>query len=137
MGKEQGLRILSLDSGKITPLTTDADNFPAWSPRGDRILFTSFRSGDFEMYTIRPDGTDLKQLTRDRGNDAHGRWSPDGARIMFTSTATGWKDETRLPANDIQSNGELVVMDADGSHARQLTDDQWEQVVTAWLAPAR
>jgi Tol biopolymer transport system component len=100
------------------------------------ILFTSLRSGDFEMYTIRPDGTHLKQLTRDRGNDAHGRWSPDGRRIVFTATNSGWKDETRLPSNDIQSNGELVVMDADGSHRRQLTDDLYEQAVTAWLPAA-
>ncbi|MET0290861.1 MAG: hypothetical protein ABW136_00760 [Steroidobacteraceae bacterium] len=97
------------------------------------ILFTSLRTGDFELYTIRPDGKGLKQLTRDKDNDAHGRWSPDGERIVFTATDSGWKDETRLPSNDIQSNGELVVMDADGRNRRQLTDDQWEQAVTAWL----
>jgi len=133
LGSEQGLRLLSLATGEITVLTRDTDNFPAWSPRGDLILFTSMRSGDFEMYTIRPDGSGLRQLTRDHGNNAHGRWSPDGKRIVFTSTASGWKDETRLPSNGIQSNGELDVMRADGSHRRQLTDDQWEQAVTAWL----
>lgn len=136
LGKERGLRLLSLETGRITPLTTEADNFPAWSPRGDLILFTSQRSGDFEMYTIRPDGSGLKQLTEDHGNNAHGRWSPDGEWIVFTSTRSGWRDETRLPSNDIQSNGELVLMRADGSGARQITDDQWEQAATAWLPPA-
>lgn len=136
LGREQGLRLLSLESGAITVLTTAPDNFPAWSPRGDRIVFTSMRSGDFEIYTIRPDGSGLRQLTRDHGNNAHGRWSPDGRRIIFTTTATGWRDEARLPSNEIQSNGELAIMDADGSNRRQLTDDQWEQAVTAWLPAA-
>ncbi|MEJ0099469.1 MAG: hypothetical protein WDO12_06900 [Pseudomonadota bacterium] len=136
LGKEPGLRILSLDTGQITAITHEADNFPAWSPRGDRILFTSMRSGDFEMYSIKPDGSGLRQLTHDHGNDAHGAWSPDGRLIIFTATDSGWKDETRLPSNDIQSNGELVVMRADGTHRRQLTDDLWEQAVTAWLPAA-
>jgi Tol biopolymer transport system component len=136
LGTETGLRILSLENGAVTKLTGEVDNFPAWSPRGDRILFTSLRTGDFEMFTVRPDGTGLKQLTHDHGNDAHGAWSPDGKRIIFTATDSGWKDETHLRSNDIQSNGELVVMDADGRHRRQLTDDQWEQAVTAWLAGA-
>lgn len=136
LGREQGLRLLSLDTGRITVLTRAEDDFPAWSPRGDMILFTSLRSGDFEMYTIRPDGTGLHQLTQDHGNDAHGAWSPDGRLIVFTSTASGWKDEAGLPSNNIQSNGELVVMRPDGTHRRQLTDDQWEQAVTAWLPAA-
>ncbi|RYG80005.1 hypothetical protein EON77_08425, partial [bacterium] len=132
-----GLRVFDLASGVVTKLTDKVDNFPAWSPRGDRILFTSLRTGDFEMYTVRPDGRGLKQLTHDRGNDAHGQWSPDGRQIVFTSTRAGWKDETRLPSNDIQSNGELDLMDADGSHRHPLTDDQWEQAVTAWLPAGR
>lgn len=135
LGQEQGLRLLSLATGRTTVLTSEADNFPEWSPAGDRILFTSQRSGDFEMYTIRPDGSGLRQLTHDNGNNAHGRWSPDGKLIVFTSTSTGWKDEARLPSNGIQSNGELFVMQADGAHRRQLTDDQWEQAATGWLPP--
>ena len=35
------------------------DNFPAWSPKGDRIAFTTDRDGDYEIYSIRPDGSDL------------------------------------------------------------------------------
>ena len=59
-GSEQGLRILNLEDGKIITLTTEYDNFPAWSPKGDLIDFTSFRDGDFEIYTIRPDGSGVR-----------------------------------------------------------------------------
>jgi Tol biopolymer transport system component len=55
---EQGLRILTLDGGKITQLTSEYDTFPVWSPRGDRIAFCSSRDGDFDIYTIRPDGSE-------------------------------------------------------------------------------
>ena len=48
-GSEQGLRILNLEDGKVVTLTTEYDNFPAWSPKGDLIEFTSFRDGDFEI----------------------------------------------------------------------------------------
>jgi Tol biopolymer transport system component len=45
-GSEQGLRILNLKDGKVVTLTSECDNFPAWSPKGDLIEFTSFRDGD-------------------------------------------------------------------------------------------
>jgi Tol biopolymer transport system component len=98
LASERGLRILSLADGKIVNLTNGWDNFPAWSPRGDRIAFTGFGSGDFEIYTIRPDGTGLRQLTHTHGNDSHPVWSPDGSRIAFVSSRMGWKDEALLMA---------------------------------------
>jgi WD40-like Beta Propeller Repeat len=54
------------------------DNFPKWQPHGDRILFTSDRDGRFELYTMRPDGSDVKRLTNAEGSSAHSSWSPDG-----------------------------------------------------------
>ena len=135
MGHDQGLRILSLADGRITGLTTGPDNFPVWSPRGDRILFTSFRTGDFEIYTVHPDGSDIRQLTKDHGNDAHAIWSPDGHSILFTTSRTGWKDEMWLGGGG-QANGEIAVMRQDGAQVRQLSDDQREEAADAWLGPA-
>jgi TolB protein len=129
----RGLRMVSLEDGKITTLTTEWDNFPQWSPRGDRIVFTSFRTGDFEIWSMRPDGSGLRQLTHDRGNDAHAIWSPDGTRILFTSSRMGWRDDT---GGVSQSYGKLFVMRADGSALEQLTDNGWEQGPIAWLPPA-
>ena len=134
---EQGLRILSLEDGKVTTLTTEYDTFPAWSPKGDRIAFTSFRDADYEMYTIRPDGSEVRKLTNSRGNDGHAIWSPDGRWIVFSSSRKGWKDEALLYDAGPQPYGELFAMHEDGADVRQLTDNQWEDATAAWLPAKR
>jgi Tol biopolymer transport system component len=132
---DQGLRIVSVADGKTVKLTEGWDNFPIWSPRGDLIAFTGFETGDYEIYTIRPDGTGLRQLTHTGGNDGHPVWSTDGRWIAFASSRKGWKDEALLPWHGPQNYGEIFVMRADGSDVRQLTDDQFEQAALGW-APA-
>jgi Tol biopolymer transport system component len=127
----EGLRIMTIDSGAMTTLTTGYDNFPIWSPRGDRIVFSRVDDGDYEIYTIAPDGTGVKRLTTAVGNDAHQGWSPDGEHIVFASSRMGFKDEG--PYTDApQPYGELFVMRADGSGLEQLTDNQWEEGTPAW-----
>lgn len=132
--KERQLVILSLDDGRLTTLTSGPhyDNFPQWSPKGDRIAFTSNRDGNFEIYTIKPDGSDLRRLTDARGNDGHCIWSPDGEWIVFSSSRMGFKDEAPLSENIPQPYGELFVMRANGAGLRQLTDNQWEDATPAW-----
>ena len=132
---EYGLRIINLDDGSTTQLTSGFDNFPGWSPKGDLIEFTRFSEGDFDIYTIRPDGTGLRRLTTSPGNDAHAIWSPDGKHILFSSARFGVKDEAPLYDDIPQPYAELFVMNADGSGQRPLTDNQWEDGTPAW-APA-
>lgn len=128
----QGLRVLSLADGKTIELTNGWDSGATWSPRGDRIAFSGFETGNFEIYTIRPDGTELQQLTHSGGNDAHPQWSPDGQWIAFDSSRMGWKDEALLPWRWAQAYGEVFVMRADGTQVKQLTDNQWEEGVIGW-----
>ncbi len=127
----QGLRIMDLESNKVTTLTTEYDNFPVWSPRGDLIAFVRQYQGDYEIFTIRPNGKDVRRLTFSPGNDAHGAWSPDGEWIVFSSARMGFKDEA-LYTDDAQPYGELFVMRYDGTHVKQLTDNQWEDGGPAW-----
>jgi TolB protein len=126
-------------TGALKALTAGVahDSFPSWSPKGDRIAFTSDRDGDYEIYTIRPDGTDLRRLTNSPGNDAHNSWSPDGEWIVFTSVRGGFKDEMALTPFNPQPNGDLWVMRPDGSDVRMLTDDQFEDGTPSWLPMSR
>ena len=135
----QGLRIMNFmnfeDRSAVT-LTSDYDNFPLWSPRGDAIIFTRKHQGDFEIFSIRPDGKDLRRLTNSPGNDGHCAWSPDGEWIVFSSSRMGFKDEA--PYTDApQPYGELFVMRYDGTQVQQLTDNQWEDATAAWQPPPR
>ena len=126
-----GLRVLNLKDGSTITLTTYYDNFPFWSPRGDLIMFSRQEHGNFDIYTIKPDGTDLKRITTSRGNDAHMGWSPDGEWIVFASSRTGFKDESLYTAAP-QPYGEIFVMRYNGQDAHQLTDNQWEEGAPAW-----
>ncbi len=133
--KAEGLRIVSLGDGAVHTLTTGYDNFPAWSPAGDLIVFSRLADGDFDIFSIRPDGTDLRRLTTTPGGDSHPAWSPDGEHILFSSSRHGFKDEA--PMHDIpQPYGELFIMRADGSEQRALTDNRWEEGTPAWVPAA-
>jgi len=126
-----GLRIMNLSTGASTTLTKGYDNFPLWSPRGDLIMFSRIEQGDYEVFTIRPDGTDVRRLTSSPGNDAHMGWSADGEQIVFASSRMGFKDEV-MYTDAPQPYGELFVMRYDGTDVRQLTDNQWEDGTPAW-----
>jgi len=127
----EGLKVMNLETHAVSMLTKGYDNFPLWSPRGDLIMFSRMAEGDYDIYTIKPDGTGLKRVTTSHGNDAHQGWSPDGEQIVFASSRIGFKDEgvyTDAP----QPYGELFVMKNDGTNVRQLTDNQWEDGTPAW-----
>jgi len=123
---EDGLRVMNLADQSIVKLTNDWDNFPIWSPLGDSIAFVRRTGNDFQVFTIRPDGTGIKQLTNIHGNEAHLAWSPDGKRLLFTSSRMGFKDEA-IYTGAPQPYGEIFVMNSDGTGVEQLTDDQWEE----------
>jgi Tol biopolymer transport system component len=131
-----GLRIMNMETKVSTVLTKGYDNFPLWSPRGDLIMFTRQDEGDYEIYSIKPDGTGVRRLTFARGNDTHQAWSPDGERIAFASSRLGYKDEALL-TDGPQPYGEIFVMRSDGTGLEQLTDNQWEDGTPAFQPPAR
>ena len=128
----EGLRIMNIETHAVTTLTEGYDNFPLWSPRGDLIMFSRQADSDYEIYTIKPDGTGLKRLTFSKGNDAHQAWSPDGEHIVFASTRMGFKDEA-IYTDAPQPYGELFVMKYDGTDVQQITDNQWEDGTPAWV----
>ena len=127
----EGLRIMNLETKAVTTLTTGYDNFPLWSPRGDLIMFSRPIENNYEIFTIKPDGTGVKRLTFAAGNDAHMAWSPDGERIVFATTRMGFKDEGTY-SDAPQPYGELFAMRYDGTGLEQLTDNQWEEGTPAW-----
>ena len=122
------LFVVPADGGPRVALTGPDyySNFPQWSPDGASIMFTSNLGGDFDLYTVRPDGTDIRQLTHAVGNDAHSAWCAGGDWVVFSSSRMGFKDEMALYDSVPQPYGEIFAMRADGTDVRQLTDNKWE-----------
>lgn len=107
------------------------DAEPTVSPRGDRIVFTSTRSGDLELWTCDLDGGDLRQITDELGYDGGAFFSHDGSKLVFRTTsfpAGEEGDAERERYRDLLSRWkirphsmEIMVVDADGSNRRQIT----------------
>ncbi len=81
---------------------------PSASPGGARVLFSSPRSGDGDIYTMRFDGTDWKRLTYSQAYEGEPVFSPNESKIAFVSTKDG--------------NQEIYLMGADGSNQVRLTN---------------
>ena len=110
-----------------SPGVQDVD--PEWSPDGDRIAFASERDGDAEIYTLKPDGSRLRQLTANAAWDVEPSWSPDGRRLAFTSD----RDATA----ETPFQAEIYTMRADGDDQTRLTFDDLTDFVPAWSPDGR
>lgn len=131
---EEGLRIMNLDTKVVRVLTTTRDNLPDWQPGGNLIVFTrKTDDGNFDIFSIKPDGSGLQRLTTFRASDAHAVWSGDGKHILWSSARYGFKDEASLYDNSFQPYGSIWMMNPDGSGKKQLTDSHWEDSMPAFV----
>ncbi len=99
------------------------------SQKGDKIVFTSTRNGDLDLYSMNLDGTGVRQLTNDVGYDGGAFFSLDGKSIVYR----GWHYPDSASASEYKallanhlvrpSRMELFVMNADGSGKRQITNN--------------
>jgi Tol biopolymer transport system component len=92
-GGFRDIRILELGSGKVTSVTNDRslDHNPTWSPKGDKLYFSSDRTGIYNIYEHTFEDGSLKQVT----NVKTGAFSPaisvDGTQLVYTGYgAKGW-----------------------------------------------
>jgi dipeptidyl aminopeptidase/acylaminoacyl peptidase len=82
----------------------------AWSPNGERLLFSSNQDGNFEIFVADADGGNPINLTSNPARDVYGVWSPDGETIAFTSNRDG--------------ADAIYLMKPDGSAIRRLTNPE-------------
>jgi len=99
------------------------DRQPNWSPVGNRILFQrrSPGSDDWNIYTIAPDGSDLRQVTTAPFSDTDASWSPDGVCIVYSS------DHGGLPTPNI-----FVIAASGGQPIRVTTSNSNEDGAPSW-----
>ena len=108
------------DASSPTRITTSAgaDNAPAWSPDGQKLVFRSFRDVNSEIYVVNADGSGLVRLTNNDANDREPAWSSTG-KIAFVSDRDN-------------ANGEIYVMNTDGSNIVRLTHNDSVETTPAW-----
>ena len=109
---------------------TDEPGYDAEATIGPdgRIVFTSVRDGDMEIYSMNGDGSDVRRLTHRQGPDGGPFFSPDGSKIIFRGReipdGEEYDDYKRLLDEGLwrPTAVEVFVMDADGSNLAPVTD---------------
>jgi len=89
-----------------------SDTYPAWSPDGKQIIFSSRRNEDttYQIYIMDSDGTNQRKLfIHDKWSDIYPIWSPDGTQIAFQASTTN-------------NTGGIFIVHSDGTNLRQLTN---------------
>lgn len=116
-------RITSTDNHKICIIEPDGKSelvlthdsldcfFPQFSPDGSRILFFTFHPGSSEIYLMKCDGGNLRNLSQCVGEDNLAQFSPDGSQIVFVSQRDG--------------NREIYIMNSDGAGQTRLTNNNY------------
>jgi len=104
LGTSFSLYVMNADGSGLDSLRNDAAGGLRWSPDGTVILYTTTSGA---LATVRPDGTGFRQLASMSGSSLDSaEWAPDGRQIAFV--------------RQVSSCDQLWVMDADGSHQKQL-----------------
>jgi TolB protein len=97
------------------------------SPKGDKIVFTSDRSCDLELWTMNIDGSNQKQITFGLGYDGGAFFSPDGKRLVFRASRPTTEAEIKEYKDYLAQHlvapttMELYTCNVDGSDLKQVT----------------
>jgi TolB protein len=94
-----------------------------------RIVFTSNRDGNAQIYSMNLDGSGLIRLTNNLYNDDHPRWSPNGTKILFQSDRDSIPPD---PENPGPAKQDIYVMNADGTGQTRLTTDAADDCNAVW-----
>lgn len=111
--------IKDLKNGNDERITFDLKycTSPVWSSL-NKIAFSVMDGGGHNIYTINPDGSGLKQLTKNSGNNESPCWSPGGRYIVFSSSRSG--------------GFHLYLMNANGNNQRRITYFKGEELDPSW-----
>lgn len=122
--------VSDLEGNILRQLTSEPgyDAEATLSPDGQKIVFTSDRSGDLELYTMNVDGSDVRQVTDQLGYDGGAFFSPDGKRLVFRASRPTTPEEVStykglLEQGLVQpTNMEIFTVNVDGTDLQQITD---------------
>jgi Tol biopolymer transport system component len=109
--EQEDLYVMNADGTGQQRLTNDPhrDREVAWSPDGSRIAFYSNRDGVYQVWTIRPDGSDLKRVTTG-ATALFPAWAPDGQRLAVYDGADGTASIVHLDGEGVEARREQLLL---------------------------
>src|SRR5258708_5753251 len=122
---------LATDKGEIQKRLTDTPGYDAEATinwKTGTIVYTSLASKDLDLWTMKSDGSNKKQITKTEGYDGGAVLSRDGKKLVWRANypkdAAGMTKYKELLAENLTApmKMEIMVADADGKNARQVTD---------------
>jgi TolB protein len=122
---------LADETGKIEKKLTNTTGYDAEATvnwKTNKIVYTSKASGDLELWQMNTDGSDKKQITHTEGYDGGAVFSRDGKKLAWRASRPDTPEKMHtyrdLLKQDLTApmKMELWVADADGSHAKQITN---------------
>jgi len=109
---------------RLTAPTFEASH-PSWSPKGDLVTVQSYSGGTFHIWTMKPDGTDLKQITSGHGDDREPVFSPDGTKIAFSSDRA------------FKGSYDIWTVDVESGELKQWTSSPADEYEPTWSPDGR
>ena len=122
------LHNLNTDARNVIAASPSYDAEATVSPKGDRMVFTSTRNGDLDLYTCDLNGANVRQVTNTLGYDGGAFFSPDGEWLLWRASRPQSEEEIEkynalLDQNMVEPTSmELFVARADGSEMKQITN---------------
>lgn len=127
---EYDIFVSDLEGNITTQLTSEPgyDAEATVSPDGEKIVFTSMRTGDLELFVMDKDGSNVVQVTDHLGYDGGAFFSPDGTKLVYRTSSPKTEEEIKLYkdllAQDLvqPTEMEIHVCNIDGSNDVQVTN---------------
>ncbi|MFG2721954.1 amidohydrolase family protein [Streptomyces sp. NPDC048416] len=127
--------------GEAEPLTPAGlePTRPVHAPDGGLVAFSAYQGGGYHIWTMRPDGTQVRQRTEGPWDDRGPAWSPDGTRIVFASERGGDPvagSPYRIHVLDLRT-GRLTRLTGLPGQNGPLQDAAWEDFDPTWSPDGR
>ncbi|TQD27279.1 TolB family protein [Methanolobus vulcani] len=158
------IHVMKSDGSEGVKLTETADSRnPAVSPDGNLVVYSSRVSGNYDIWTMSPNGTDNNRLTDAAGDESSPSWNPDGNTIVYsangdiftigvnavkpvqlTSDTYNNIEPSYSPdgnsivyTSNVGGDYDLWILSADGSSHMKLTNDLSDERAPAWSPDGR
>lgn len=119
-GRFKNIYVMSLDGGDLLQVTSGKtlDLAPSWNPDNRSLLYTSYKRGNPDLYSLDIVGSRETRLSAERGLNLGGKWAPDGSRLAL--------------ALEDKGNSDIFILDHDGRVIRRVTDHWGIDVSPSW-----